>query len=67
MTGIQEIKARYDAGEREIRVSPQVFGEYFDGLHVHYRVVSHVNGDDEKGWWLAYKAARVIRDESLAS
>jgi hypothetical protein len=57
------IRERYAAGEREIRVSRTVFADYCDGLMAMYRRTANVRND--KDTWVAYKAARVIRDDRL--
>jgi hypothetical protein len=55
-----EITDRYAAGERTIRVSPDVFESYCNGLQALYLRVPNIRHDTER--WLAYKDARIVLD-----
>lgn len=50
------LAARYNAGEREMEVSPEVYRGYMGGLQVLLRTGGRPNHDRE---YLAFKAARI--------
>lgn len=56
------VRARYDAGEREIGVSPEVYLAYRDGLETMWRVSGRPHRDKE---FLCFKAAKVWMLEPL--
>jgi hypothetical protein len=62
----QEIRDRFEAGEREIVVSPQLYQEYCDGLMWLYRRTPNEHADRSKRFvW--YKNAKVVLgDASIA-
>lgn len=56
-TAVAELKARYNAGERRMGVSPEVFAGYQSGLIAMERFVDSTVTPDTH--WLAFKDARV--------
>lgn len=56
-----EIRDRYTAGEREIRVSPQTYQDYSDGLIPNERLHQPDERKADTEEWLWYKDAKVKR------
>lgn len=53
---VAELKTRYNAGERHIEVSSEMFHAYLEGLTVLVRTGGRPNQDKR---WLAFRLAKV--------